>query len=95
MIRVKCGFEDFTIHYVERKSNKGKQVYGGLGILVRNNLRKGVKHLPLTCSDYQWLKLDKNFFGFDSDIYLCFAYIPPQQFVPYLGRSSFLSMLTT
>ena len=21
---------------------------------------------------------DKNFFGFDTDVYLCFAYIPPQ-----------------
>ena len=74
----KCGFENFIAHYVERKPNKGKQTYGGLGILIRQNLRKGVKYLPLTCSEYQWLMLDKNFFGFDTDVYLCFAYIPPQ-----------------
>ena len=74
----KSNFEDSIVHTVERKSSKGKQTYGGLGILIRKNLRKGVKYLPLACSEYQWLMLDKNYFGFDRDLYLCFAYIPPQ-----------------
>lgn len=90
----KCGFEDFLVHYVERKSSKGKQAYGGLGILVRKKLRKGVKYLPLTCSEYQWLMLDKNYFGFDSDIYLCFAYIPPQHSSYYIDQNiDFLELI--
>jgi hypothetical protein len=36
--------------------------YGGLGILNKNNLRPGVKILMNTNKDYQWLKLDKQFF---------------------------------
>ena len=77
MYMSKSNFEDFIVHTVERKSSKGKQTYDGLGVLIRKNLRKGVKYLPLTCSEYQWLMLDKNYFGFDRDLYLCFAYIPP------------------
>ena len=58
----KVQFENFVAHYVERKSKKGNQSYGGLGILVKKTIRKGVKYLPVKCSEYQWLELDNNFF---------------------------------
>ena len=55
----KAQFDNFVAHYVERKSKKGNQSYGGLGILVKKTIREGVKYLPLKCSEYQWLELDK------------------------------------
>lgn len=83
LAEVKCDlnrvkFNNFVTHFVERKSKKGNQIYGGLGVLVKKTIRKGIKYLPVRCSEYQWLQLDKNYFGLDKDIYLCFAYIPPQ-----------------
>ena len=82
-----CDFDDHIPHYVERKSNKGNQKYGGLGILIRKSLRKGVKYLTLSSTEYQWLLLDKKYFGFDKDLYVCFAYIPPQYSSYYLDQN--------
>lgn len=83
LAEVKCDtskvyFDDFVTHFIERKTCKGNQSYGGLAILVKKGIRKGVKYLPVKCSEYQWLLLDKNFFGWDKNLYVCFAYIPPQ-----------------
>lgn len=89
-----CSFDDHIPHYVERKNNKGNQSYGGLGILIRKSLKKGVKYLPLSCSEYQWLLLDKKYFGFDKDLYLCFAYIPPQYSSYFINQNiDFLELL--
>jgi hypothetical protein len=49
--------------------------YGGLGIFIKSNIRPGIKILENTHKDFQWLKLDKNFFNFNKDIFLCLAYI--------------------
>ena len=43
------------------------------------NLIKNVSFLKTTCTEYQWVKLDKNFFNFRKDLFLCLAYIPPSQ----------------
>ena len=81
LAEVKCdinectSFNDFVVHFINRNSANRKQFYGGLGILIKRNIRKGVKYLPNTCSEYQWLILDKTFFGLDRDFYICFTYI--------------------
>ena len=61
-----CNFNEHVLHYIERKCLKGKQSYGGLGILVKRNLKKGVKYMPSTCSEYQWILMDRDFLGFDN-----------------------------
>ena len=33
--------------------------------------------MPSTCSEYQWILMERDFFGFDKDLYVCFAYITP------------------
>ena len=99
LAEVKCDlnkvqFDNFVAHYVERKFKKGNQLYGGLGILVKKTIRKGVKYLPVTCSEYQWLELDKKFFGLDKNLYVCFAYIPPQYSSFYVDQNvDFLDLL--
>ena len=39
------------------------------------NIRRGIGLLHNTCTEYQWLKLKKEFFHLQRDIYLCLAYI--------------------
>ena len=56
-------FENFVFHFKNRDEKPGKQVYGGLAFLIRKHLRKGIKYLPCTSSEYQWLIFDKDFFG--------------------------------
>ena len=69
--------ENFKYFPVCRPQSSNFRFYGGLGILIKNNIRQGVKILENTCKDYQWIKLDKHFFNFVNDIYLCLAYIIP------------------
>ena len=90
LAEVKCDlnkfhFDNFVTLYIERKSKIGNQSYGRLGILVRNTIRKGVKYPPVKCSEYQWLKLDKTYFGLDKDMYICF--IPPQYSSFYVDQN--------
>ena len=34
--------------------------------------------MPSTSSEYQWIKLDKDFFGLTKNIYVCFVYYSPR-----------------
>ena len=70
--------DNFVVTNVSRvKTSKQNQEYGGLAILIDKSVRKGVKYLKNTCSEYQWIVLDKDYFGFNNQVYVCFAYIPP------------------
>ena len=33
--------------------------------------------MPNSNPDYQWVKLEKSFFGFEKDLFICLAYYPP------------------
>ena len=70
------GFHYFPI--CRAKSANGRY-YGGLAILTRSKIRPYVSYLKTTCTEYQWVKLDKNFFNFRKDLFLCLTYIPPSQ----------------
>ncbi|CAC5395242.1 unnamed protein product [Mytilus coruscus] len=65
----KCDLSDIQLdnyivsHFNRAQNPKQKQVYGGLAILINKNAIKGVKFLKNTCSEYQWLILDKTVFG--------------------------------
>jgi hypothetical protein len=67
--------ENVKYYPICRSKFSKARFYGGLGILNKNNLRPGVKILMNTNKDYQWLKLDKQFFNFSKDIFLCLAYL--------------------
>ena len=60
-----------------RNISKNKRHFGGLGLLIRDKIRPGVKILENKSKDFQWLKLEKNFFNLTKDIMLCLAYIIP------------------
>ena len=58
----KINIENFKYYPICRSKSSNARFYGGLGILIKNNLPPGVNILMNTNTDYQWLKLDKHFF---------------------------------
>lgn len=60
-----------------RPLSTNKRHYGGISILIRNELKHGVKILPPSSSEIQWLKLTKSVFQFEGDIYLGIVYASP------------------
>jgi len=69
--------EGYKYFPICRSQSINSRYYGGLGIFIKLNIRPGIKILENTHKDFQWLKLDKNFFNFNKDIFLCLAYIIP------------------
>ena len=61
------------------KSKKKNRGSGGVCIVHKLQLEKGIIKLGSKNKDLIWVKLDKTFFGLKNDIYLCSGYIPPEQ----------------
>ena len=70
--RFQLGYKAFPYH-----QNISKRLFGGILLFVKKNLRNGVKILENDKKDKLWIKLKKDFFGLEKDIFICFAYIPP------------------
>ncbi len=69
---------DFETHYFHRpKHTKAPHGSGGIAILLKPDMRKGIKIFPATHNDYIWLSLDPKHFGTKQTVYVCIAYIPP------------------
>lgn len=60
------------------KSKRKKQGSGGVAIVYKSYLSKGIQKINSGNSDLLWVKFNKNFFGMTCDLYLCNCYIPPQ-----------------
>ncbi|CAG2202169.1 RAB1A [Mytilus edulis] len=62
-----------------RKKKKARRYSGGIIVTIKKPYFKGITYLKeaTTSPNRLWLKLNKNFFGFVHDIYLCALYIPP------------------
>jgi hypothetical protein len=70
------------VHNLRPKSPKAPRAFGGLAVGIKLALVKGVTFLKPTHTEFMWFKLNKSFFGFNSDLYICSLYISP-------ARSSF------
>ena len=70
------GFYSFSKSRI--KHAKAKRCSGVISVLVKSDLRKGIKSLNSSHEEFLWWKLDKNFFKLDDDIYVCSMYLPPQ-----------------
>jgi hypothetical protein len=46
-------------------------------IEVLNEIKPYVKILKNTSPEFQWVKLERDFFGFSDDLYICLVYYPP------------------
>jgi exonuclease III len=70
--------EGFSTSQINRpKNKKANKFSGGLAILIKNDIKKGTRIIQAGMSSI-WLKLDKHFFGHPKDIYVCIAYLPPE-----------------
>lgn len=70
--------EGFDTKYFHRpKHNRARSGSGGIAILAKPHIVKGLKYFPSKENNYIWIKLDKYYFTLQQDIYLCVAYIPP------------------
>lgn len=62
----------------ERKRKcKAKRDSGGILVYYRQDIGKGIQKIESALKDAIWLKLDKSFFGFVKDMYICAIYFPP------------------
>ena len=60
-------------------SNNGRH-YGGICIAIQQGIEKGVHIINnKNEKEYIWLKLDREFFNLDDDIYVCFSYVSPEK----------------
>jgi hypothetical protein len=68
----------FLYHPVCRTVSKSNlRYFGGLAILRKLNPKNHVKILKNTNPDYQWIKLEKDYFRFQRDLFICVVYYPP------------------
>ena len=74
----KISMEGYKFFPVCREKELGK-IRGGIGWFVREDLRKWIKILyNISSENFIWSKLDKTFFNFNEDLYICSVYIPPE-----------------
>ena len=60
-------------------SQNSRRSSGGITILIKSTLKKGIKFLDKESSEeFVWYKLNKTFFNLKHDIFICTVYIPPQ-----------------
>ncbi len=73
--------ENFKVLYSNRKYRdpRAKRISGGVIVLVKKELWKGVKKVMSSSDDVLWVKLDRKFFKRERDMYLACAYLPPQK----------------
>jgi hypothetical protein len=68
---------NFHYHSICRNVSNNNRHFGGIAILIKSYIKPHVKILKNTNVDYQRVKLEKTFFGFKKDLFICVTYNPP------------------
>ena len=63
----------------KNKNKKARRNSGGVAVLIKDNLSKFIKFVRTTADHMIWLKISKDLTGYPKDMFLCGAYIPPNQ----------------
>ena len=71
------GYNHHNLH--RQQLSTAKTISGGILVLYKEQHRSGIEILKSNSDDYLWLKLKKEHFNTDNDIYLCAVYDPPPQ----------------
>ena len=63
-------------HELGFRNHRVGRASGGMSLLVRKSI---ISHVSIMKADsyHFWCKLDRKFFNWESDLYICFLYIPP------------------
>ena len=68
----------YNFYPFNRKKTEGA-VRGGIGIFLKKELKKYVKiRSDLSCENFMWCKVKKEYLGYHDDLYICVVYIPPE-----------------
>jgi exonuclease III len=67
------------VHVNHHKVKQNGKIDGGIAVLIKQHIRKGIAILDNSNTDYIWLKLEKSYFGLEKHIYMCAAYLPHEQ----------------
>ena len=63
---------------LRKKSNsKAKRSSGGIIVYINKDIKAGISEQHSSHCDMIWLKLNRQFFNSEQDVYLCFAYLSP------------------
>ena len=74
---IACHINDFHAIPHSRKRSSNNRFYGGMMLLVRKSIRKGVKVMYTEDPDILGIILNKDFFGLKQDYTVWFTYAPP------------------
>ncbi|CAG2190183.1 unnamed protein product [Mytilus edulis] len=64
--------------FMNCRINESKKPSGGLATFIKRSIIHGIQLVDKSEKDMLWFKLDKGFFKFSKDLYLCFVYISPK-----------------
>ena len=85
LVETHCSYSDtidlpeFTCHMnIRPKSPSAHKFSRGIAVLIHDSIRRGITYMPITNSEYIWLKLNKKFFKMPHDLYLAVVYVCPQ-----------------
>ena len=68
------GFRKFPF---TRNVSSNNRFYGGSLLLIKTNIKEGVRIIENNDPEKVWVKFDKTFFNLSKDLYQCFSYAPP------------------
>ena len=69
---------DYEYFPLNRTTKKGP-VRGGLGIFIKDSLKDNIKvRYDLSCENFLFCTLKKNYFGYHEDVFVGIIYIPPE-----------------
>lgn len=64
--------------FMNCRKYESKKPSGGLATFIKKDIIHGIQLVDRSNSDMFWFRLDKGFFKFSKDLYLCFVYISPK-----------------
>lgn len=88
-----CGIEEdleikdyYCFKLCRKETKKLNRFFGGITIYCKREIKNGIKFLKHQNDDYVWLNLDKDYLNLSENIFLCYAYIPPENSSYYVQR---------
>ena len=69
-------FKSYGTYRKLRVVNRGN---GGILCFIKCSIQEGVSYEDSESDDLLWIKLDKNYFGINEDLYICGVYISPDE----------------
>ena len=71
--------EGYTTHISCREKHpRAKRYSGGIAVLTKRSIKEGIKIIPSKSPDLIWIKICKNYFRLEDDLFLGAIYISPQ-----------------